>query len=264
MSSKEPEFKGLEGVYKLVARLRAPNGCPWDRKQTNESLKYNLIEESYELLDAIERKDDRAIAEELGDILFLVLMHIRIAEEEGRFTLDDVTDGIIQKMIRRHPHVFGEVRVESHDEILQNWEKIKRKERKSIFEGISFGMPALLLAQNVGEKARRVGFDWPSPEGIIDKIREELDEFLEAKAHGDREKIEEEFGDVLFSLVNLARHLGIDAEGALRKTVRKFVERFQQIEAEARRRGVDIEKMSLQEMDAIWESAKSNPSSTKS
>ncbi len=250
------KFEGLQGVYELVKRLRAPDGCPWDRKQTNQSLKYNLIEEAYELLDAIERDDNRAMAEELGDILFLVLMHTRIAEEEGRFTLDDVTGGIIQKMIRRHPHVFGDDEVKSHEDVLKNWEQIKKQERKSIFDGISYGVPALLLAQNVGEKARRVGFDWPDPSGIIDKIREELEEFLNAREDGDRDKIEEEFGDILFALVNLARHLDIDAEGALRKTVRKFVNRFQKIEEEAKNRGIPLENMTLDEMEAVWQAAK--------
>ncbi len=254
MSKKSPDFKGLVGVYELVKRLRAPDGCPWDRKQTNKSLKYNIIEEGYELIDAIDSDDNRAMMEELGDLLFLVLMHIRIAEEEGRFTLEDVTSGIIDKMVSRHPHVFGDVKVNSHDEILENWEKIKKKERKSIFDGISFGVPALLLAQSVGERARRVGFDWPDPHGIIDKIREEIDEFLDAS--DDKEKLEEEFGDLLFALVNLARHLGIDAEDALRKTVRKFILRFQKIEEAARQKGVDLEEMTLDEMEEIWQSAK--------
>ncbi len=256
MSKKPPDFKGLNGVYELVKRLRAPDGCPWDRKQTNKSLKYNVIEEAYELLDAIDRDDNKSMMEELGDLLFLILMHIRIAEEEGRFTLEDVTKGIIDKMVSRHPHVFGNTKVETHEEILQNWEKIKGKERKSIFDGISYGVPALLLAQTVGERARRVGFDWDNKHGVVEKIKEEIDEFEEAIQYKDRARLEEEFGDILFALVNLARHLDINAEDALRNTVRKFISRFRKIEEFASRKGIHLSDLSLEEMEKIWQMAK--------
>ena len=253
---KDEKFEGLEGIWKLVNRLRAPDGCPWDREQTNQSLRYDLIEEAYEVLDAIEREDDRSLMEELGDIIFLALMHTKIAEDENRFSLDDVTKTIINKMIERHPHVFGDKKFKDQNELLENWEKTKQKKKKRLFDGIVFSMPALLLAQRVGERARRVGFDWPNIDGVVEKVKEELNEFIQAQKEGDSKRAQEEFGDLLFSLVNLARHLNIDAEGALRQTVRKFVRRFEKIEDEAERQGRTVADMTLEEADQIWERAK--------
>lgn len=246
----------IRELYELVTKLRSPEGCPWDREQTNETLKNTLIEESYEVLEAIESGDPEKLKEELGDVLFLVLMHVRIAEEMGYFTLDEVVEFTKKKMVERHPHVFGEREFKDRDELLTNWEKSKKK---GTFDGLTFSLPALMLAQLVSERARRLGFDWPDPRGVLDKIEEEIGEFREALKCGNitkKSKIEEELGDILFALANLSRHMGVEAEEALKYTVRKFVERFKLMESYARKGKMRFEDLSLEEMEELWQRAK--------
>lgn len=242
----------LDRVWELVTVLRGPEGCPWDRAQTSESIKMNLVEEAYEAVEAIEEKDDRKLKEELGDLLLVLLLHVRIAEDEGRFTLREVVDELLDKIIERHPHVFGERRFRTQEELLRNWESSKRD---GVFGGLPTGLPALLLAEKIGKRAARVGFDWPRSEDVLEKLSEELKEFQEV-VHRDPEKAQEEFGDILFTLANYARHLGISPEEALRKTNRKFLERFRAMEALARSQGKKLSELTLEELDRLWEEAK--------
>lgn len=249
-------FDELVGV---MARLRRKDGCPWDREQSHESLKPYIIEETYEVLDAIDRKDDDELREELGDLLLQIVFHAQIAAEQSRFTMDDVAAAIVEKLKRRHPHVFGNVEVEDSREVLRNWEEIKKEEGKdSVLEGVPDGLPALLKAQRVQEKVRRVGFDWESIGGTFDKVREEIGELEKAVKDGDQAGIEDEFGDILFSLVNVARFLDINAEESLRQTTKKFSHRFRYIENRIEEKGErPIEEYSLEELDALWNEAKS-------
>lgn len=253
-------MKKLYALVKVMKRLRGKNGCPWDREQTQESLKPYLLEEAYELFDAIEKRDDRAMQEELGDLLLQVIFHAQIAQEEGRFTIDDVAGTIVEKLKRRHPHVFGRVKVKGSDHVLENWEQIKKDEgKRSVLGGVPRQLPALLKARRVQEKAKRVGFDWESVTGAFDKVIEETKELKKvvAENQNNRTKVEEEFGDLLFSLVNVSRFLGIDAEESLRKTIIKVTRRFQYIEDAIEKRGrKQIKDYSLQELDALWEEAK--------
>jgi MazG family protein len=256
----------------LVDRLRGPGGCPWDREQTFDTLKPMMLEEAYEVLEAMDSGDRQEFCSELGDLLFQVVFLSRVAEDEGSFQIDDVAQQIITKMIRRHPHVFGEVNASTADEVVQNWESIKRSERAekqgntaavasppSILEGIA-PMPALLTASKLTTKAARVGFDWPNIEEIFAKLHEEVDELKEAllqtSAVSDEGRIEQEVGDLLFVAVNIARFLRIDPETALRKTNRKFVSRFQHIEHRLREAGKDFSQSSLEEMERFWQEAK--------
>ncbi len=249
--------RSFDEIWKIVERLRAPDGCPWDRAQTNETIKYDLVEESYEVLDAIDKKDWNALKEELGDVIFLAMLHTKIAEDERKFSCDDVIDSIVRKMIDRHPHVFGTKKFESQDELLENWEKSKGY---GIFENVNFSLPALMLAQKIGNRAKRVGFDWSRGEDVLEKIQEEVEELKKAKS---KREIEEEIGDLLFSIVNYARHTGINAEEALRKTVKKFVDRFSRIEKKAEEAGKRLEDMTLDEMDTLWEEVKKEMSNDK-
>jgi len=241
-----------------MERLRAENGCPWDRKQTHESLKPYLIEETYEVISAIDSGNDDELKEELGDLLLQIVFHAQIAKEDGRFDIDDVAKTIVEKLIRRHPHVFGDLKVSGSDEVLQNWEKIKKEEGKeSIFDGVPEGLTSLLKARRVQEKAKRVGFDWNNIEGTLDKVKEEFDELSEAIKFGKKEKISEEFGDLLFSLVNVSRFLDIDAEDSLRQTIEKFMKRFKSVEKIIKSKGgKDLKNYTINELDEIWEDVK--------
>jgi MazG family protein len=220
-------------LYRLVdvmKRLRSPGGCPWDREQTHESLKPYLLEEAYEVLSAIDMHDDEELKEELGDLLLQIVFHAQLADEENRFSIDDVAESIVKKLIRRHPHVFSEVKVNGSEEVLQNWEKIKKDEgKKSALDGVPPTLPALLKARRVQEKAKRVGFDWDNAEGAFEKVVEEVNELKKAIVEGKKGSVEEELGDLLFSIVNVSRFLDVDAEDALRKTIHKFMVRFQYI-----------------------------------
>jgi len=243
----------------VLARLRAPNGCPWDREQTHQSLQSHLLEETYEVLEAIDADSPSNLSEELGDLLLQIMLHAQIATEEGTFKTVDVLEAIIAKMERRHPHVFGDVQVSDSQQVLRNWEQIKRAERgdpaKSLFDGIPAGLPALSQALELQRRASRVGFDWESPEPVLDKIAEEARELGDAH---DAETRIHEFGDLLFSLVNAARWLDIDPESALRRANRRFISRFRHIEQSAASTGRPLEDMSLTEMDALWEQAKAD------
>ncbi|HEY8476446.1 MAG TPA: nucleoside triphosphate pyrophosphohydrolase [Chloroflexota bacterium] len=257
----EADVATMEGLRYLVARLRGPNGCPWDRQQTHASLVPFAIEEAYEVADAVDRGDMVALADELGDLLLQVVLHAQLADEEGHFDLTDVLRHISTKLVRRHPHVFGDVRVSGADEVLANWEAIKQAERgedgeaspASVLDDVPKALPALLAAQEIQKRVARVGFDWPDRAGVVAKVREELGELLRARSQETRAQ---ELGDVLFALANLGLHLKVDAEEALRRANHRFAERFRQLEAVCRQRGVKPQDLSLDELDAIWQEVK--------
>jgi len=243
-------------LREIVARLRSPEGCPWDREQTHESLRAALIEECYEAIEAIERADDANFREELGDLLLHVVMHAHMAGERKAFDFEEVVEGICDKLIRRHPHVFGDSRVVESAQVLRLWEQIKRAEKgekRSVMDGLPFAFPALLRAQHAQKKAARVGFDWNEAAQVLDKVEEEIGELREAVSRGMLRNIEEELGDLLFTVVNLARKLGVDAETSLAAATRKFVGRFQAVEAEIAAGGGKIEETSPGEMNALWD-----------
>jgi tetrapyrrole methylase family protein/MazG family protein len=251
----------LPDLIALMATLRGPEGCPWDRKQTTESLKPFLVEECYEVLDALDDGSPEKIKEELGDLLFQIVFHARIAEEQGHFSMHDVIAANIEKMTRRHPHVFGDARLSTDREVLANWEEIKKKEkgyeqRKSILEGIPRHLPSLLRAHNIQERAARVGFDWSRIDDALPKLDEEIAEFKESLKQEDVSGIEEELGDIFFMLVNISRFLGVNPENALRKTISKFIQRFRFIEESAVADGISLNDMTLDEMEALWRKSK--------
>ena len=249
----------LEPLEDVIQTLRSPGGCPWDIVQTHKSLKRNLIEEVYEVIEAIDLEDEKLLCEELGDLLMQVVFHARMAEEAGYFSMQDVIDGITEKLIRRHPHVFGDINVKDADEVLKNWEAINRaekQERKSILDGIPKDLPALMAGYKLQYKASKVGFDWPDIDPVWDKLEEELRELEEAIADGETSRIESELGDVLFTLVNLSRFLKIDAEVALSGANRKFKKRFSYIEDKVKEKQQKWEHLSLIELDDLWNEAK--------
>jgi MazG family protein len=250
----------VQQLCAIVAALRQPDGCPWDREQTHESLRAGLIEEAYEVVEAINQKDDANFCEELGDLLLQPIFHAQIATEEGRFTFDDVARRIVEKLLRRHPHVFGEDRCADSTEVLRKWDDIKRAEKgdqaTSALDGISGGLPALIRAEKVQKKAARVGFDWSEAAPVVAKIREELAEVETEVAQGATARIEEEIGDLLFSVVNLARKLKVDGETALQSATDKFSTRFRKVEALARERSIVLDKLSLAELDTLWDEVK--------
>ncbi len=248
----------FERLCEIMHRLRSPGGCPWDREQTHSSLIKYLIEESYEVAESIQMGDDLELRKELGDVLLQVVFHAEIAAAENRFTIDDVIEAINAKMIQRHPHVFGNARVDDSEGVLRQWESIKKEERgegSSILDGIPVALPALLRAERLQTRASKVGFDWENPSQVLDKIREELNE-LEEVLNKSKEKVTEELGDLLFAVANLARFLKIDPEQALQDCNRKFLQRFRHIETTLRSRGSSVEHAGLAEMDALWEEAK--------
>ncbi|NTU41757.1 MAG: nucleoside triphosphate pyrophosphohydrolase [Nitrospirales bacterium] len=249
----------FQRLLDIMAALRAENGCPWDREQTRESLKPFLIEETYEVLEAIDEGDPKMIREELGDLLFQIVFHCRIAQERGEFTAEDVIAGIAGKMTARHPHVFGSERFETSEEVVRQWDQRKKeegKQRESVLEGIPRELPALMRAQRIQARASRVGFDWQRVEDVMEKLEEELGEFRAALEKKDQQEIEDELGDVFFSLVNISRFVGVNPEDALRKTISKFISRFRHIEIRASEMGKTLSDMSLEEMDSLWEEAK--------
>lgn len=248
----------LSSFQDVIAHLRAPGGCPWDRKQTHQTLRSELLEETYEVLAALDADDMEALEEELGDLMLQILFHAQIAAEDGDFKLIDSTQHVIEKLVRRHPHVFGEEKVEDADKVLQNWERIKREERgeeafSSMLSGINRALPALSQAMEIQRRVARVGFDWASAGPVAAKVREELQEFLQAS---DVDEHLAEMGDLLFSLVNVARWHDIDAESALRQANQRFMDRFAALERRAQVQGKPLEEMTLEEMDALWEQAK--------
>jgi len=249
----------FQNLCDIVARLRAPGGCPWDREQTNESLLPAVIEEAYELVEAVRAKDDAHFREELGDLLLLVVMHAEIAREAGRFDIDDVLGDVSQKLVRRHPHVFGTSDARDSGAVLKQWESIKRTEKKAdshYLASLPKALPGLVRAQKAQSKAARVNFDWTDMRDVVAKVEEELGETKEAMASKDRARIDDEIGDMIFAMVNLARKCKIDAESALQRATDKFVARFNRLEAELRMRGKQLGDVELPEMDAIWDQIK--------
>ena len=252
--------KEMDRFIEIVARLRAPGGCPWDREQTHKSLLSCLLDETYEFFEAAEENDSRKMREELGDLLLQVVLHAQIATDDGRFTIEDVARGISDKLIHRHPHVFGTTQVSNTDEVLSNWEKIKKEEkkehRKYLVDDIPEAMPALFRAEKMQRRVARVGFDWTDVRPVLEKVIEEFNEFKEAILKGDQANAEEELGDIMFALVNVARHHKICAEDSLRATTHKFARRFRYIEDRYSQEGKDIHKATLEEMDRYWEEGK--------
>jgi MazG family protein len=255
----------FEELVALIARLRAPGGCPWDREQTHQSVKPMTIEEAYEVAEAIDEADDHALAGELGDLALQVVFHAQIAADEGRFTVSDVLRHVAEKMVRRHPHVFGQETADTPEQVLRNWEKVKEAERTerhgapaSMLDGVSRGLPAVMEAFQMGTKVGRVGFDWPDAAAVLEKLDEEVGELKEALQAGGSGSpaVAEELGDLLFVAVNLGRVLGVDPESALKAANRKFRRRFRHVEDRLRESGRGPGDSTLQEMDALWEEAK--------
>lgn len=263
----EKKHANIEKLVNLVEQLRGDNGCPWDKEQTRETLKPMLIEEAYEVLDALDSEDPIELKEELGDLLFQVVFHARIAQERGEFDMADVINRSHEKMVRRHPHIFGNANLNTSEDVLKNWEDIKAAEKgiqsasnpeseRSLLDGIPSKLPALHRAYQMTAKASRVGFDWPHLEDILTKMHEEASELVEALSRQDADKIADEVGDLLFVVVNVARFLGIDPETALSRSNRKFYRRFRYVESAIKRQGRELKTASLAEMDALWEEAK--------
>lgn len=256
----------LESLIEIMAKLRSKQGCPWDREQTHQSLIQYLIEESYEVIDAIKQENPQLLADELGDLLLQIVFHAQIATENDQFGMDEVINAVCNKMIRRHPHVFSDTKINSVGDVLTNWEEIKQQEklnrdRTSILDGIPNHLPALMRAEKIQSKAKKSGFDWENIQGTLEKLNEEIKEFQTAISDKDQDNMEEELGDLLFSIVNVARHLDLDPELALARTNDKFIKRFHYIEAQAHAQNRSIDSMSLAEMDQLWEAAKKTPSS---
>jgi tetrapyrrole methylase family protein/MazG family protein len=251
----------FDQLLAIMRRLRAPGGCPWDAEQTHESLTRYLLEETYEVIEAIDEKSPQHLKEELGDLLLQPVFHAAIAEEAGEFTIDDVISSLCEKLIRRHPHVFGDMEIKDSSAQIENWERIKRQEkgaeRASALSGVPNCLPALLRAHKVSEKAARVGFDWEHSDQVHAKVLEELHEFEEAWAGGDPTRMEDELGDLLFSIVNLGRFLSLNPEEALRKTISRFQKRFEYVEEALISQGRQMQDASMSEMDILWEQAKS-------
>jgi len=252
----EEKLKAFERLLNIMDELREK--CPWDRKQTLESLRHLTIEETYELSDAIVEGDLEEIKKELGDLMLHLVFYSKIGEEKNAFSVAEVLNGVCEKLIHRHPHIYGDVEVADEEEVKANWEKIKLKEgngNRSVLEGVPKSLPALVKAIRIQDKARGVGFDWDNKEQVFEKIQEELQEF-KVEADQQSDKIEDEFGDVLFSMINYARFIGINPEDALEKTNKKFIKRFQYLEKESKAEGKVMGEMSLEEMDKYWEAAK--------
>ncbi len=251
----------FDRLVQIFERLRAPGGCPWDAEQDHKSISQCIIEESYEFFDAILNEDKVHMQEELGDVLLQVIFHSIIARDLGEFCLRDVINGLADKLISRHPHVFADVALNSSKEVIRNWEKLKKSEkgkiaRESILDGIPKSLPSILAARKIQSIVSRVGFDWKDALGVMEKIREEIEELDQAIHSKNTDSMEDEIGDLLFSVVNLARKCRVDPEAALRRTNRKFRKRFKTIEKESKSRGISLEEMNLQEMDQIWEESK--------
>ena len=262
--SEEKTAQAFLRLHEIVARLRAPDGCPWDREQTHMSLRRHLIEEAYEVQDAIETGDDAHLCEELGDLLLQPMLHAQIAAEENRFDIAEVLNTLSDKLVRRHPHVFGEIEADSSEEVLKNWDAIKKQERIergqsepiSVLGDVQTALPALMLALEVSKKAARTGFEWPDLGGVLDKLHEETAELEEALKESSAERVEEELGDLLFTVVNIARWKKIDPELALRDMTLRFRARFAKMEAAARQNGKQISELSPEKWEELWQEAK--------
>lgn len=254
MNSMEEKLKVFGELLDIMDRLRAE--CPWDKKQTNESLRNLTIEETYELADAILDGKPDEIMKELGDLLLHIVFYAKIGSEKGHFDMADITRNLIEKLIYRHPHIFGETEVSDADDVKKNWEELKMREGRAVLQGVPGSLPAMIKANRIQEKVRSVGFDWDEPDQVWDKVREELDELEKEVREGNREKMESEFGDLMFSVINAARLYGIDPETALEKTNLKFIKRFEYLEKNTLEKGRKLKDMNLDEMNGIWEQAK--------
>jgi MazG family protein len=258
----------FQRLVEIMARLRAPGGCPWDREQTYDSIKPYTVEETYEVMDAIDRRDFQSLAEELGDLTLQVVFYAQIAAEEGRFTVSDSLDAINAKLIRRHPHVFSDGGAKTSEQVLKRWDEIKKEEKRDkgeapqgLLDTVVRQQPALLEATQISRKAAGAGFDWPALEPVLDKVREELDELADARQRASQQDLEGEVGDLLFTLVNVARFLKVDPEQALRKTNAKFRRRFSHVETELAARGRTPAQSDIEEMESLWQQAKTQESS---
>ncbi len=255
MNTREDQLNAFDRLLTIMDELRAQ--CPWDKKQTMETLRHLTIEETYELGDAILENDLDEVKKELGDVLLHIVFYAKIGSETNDFDIADVCNEICEKLITRHPHVYGDVEVADEEEVSRNWENIKLKEgKKSVLEGVPNGLPSLVKANRIQDKVSGVGFDWEKPEQVWEKVQEELGEFQQEVAQGNKDRMESEFGDVLFSMVNYGRFLEIDPENALERTNKKFIKRFQYLEGKAKENGKALKEMTLAEMDVFWEEAK--------
>lgn len=255
MNARAEQLKAINRLLNIMDELRAQ--CPWDKKQTMESLRHLTIEETYELGDAILENDLEEVKKELGDLLLHIVFYAKIGSETKDFDIADVANGICEKLINRHPHIYGDVKVENEEEVKQNWENIKLKEgKKSVLEGVPDSLPSMVKANRIQEKVAGVGFDWEHPEQVFEKVKEELSELQVEIKHGNPDRLESEFGDVLFSMINYARFLDINPENALERTNKKFIKRFQYLEEKAKQAGKSLKDMTLAEMDVFWEEAK--------
>lgn len=251
----------IDDLLRIMEILRSPSGCPWDMAQTHESIKKDFIEETYEVIEAINKNDKVLLQEELGDVLMQVVFHARIEEEAGSFVFDDVVDGICKKLIERHPHVFGNVAVNGTDDVLTNWDTIKRKSKhqdtfSSAMDAVPRELPALMRSTKIQQKAKKSGFDWKNSEGAFEKLSEELEELKDACKENNSEHIAEELGDVLFSVVNVSRFLNVDAEEALTAATDKFIQRYKIVEKTAAEQGIDMKESDISELDRLWNEAK--------
>ena len=259
------EFKekyNFDDLVKIMKCLRSEDGCPWDREQDHQSIKKNFIEETYEVIEAINKNDPELLCEELGDVMLQVVFHAEMESEKDVFAIDDVTDGICKKLIERHPHIFSDITVNSVDDVLTNWDQIKNKSknRKTSTESmlsVPNELPALMRSDKVQHKAKKVGFDWDSIEPVYEKLDEEIAELKQASTENDKKHIEEELGDVLFTVVNISRFLDCDAEECLQNATNKFIDRFSKVEKLAKERNIDLQLTSLEILDKIWQEAKS-------
>jgi MazG family protein len=265
---RQPVGGKFERLVEIMARLRAEGGCPWDRQQTFDSIKPYTLEETYEVLDAIDRRDWRALAEELGDLILQAVFYAQMAAEEGHFSIADSLDAINAKLVRRHPHVFGDGTAKTAEQVLARWNEIKEEEKrergeekKGLLDSVLRNQPALMEAAHLSKKAASAGFDWPDIAGVIEKMREEISELEKAREGGSQEKMEEEIGDLLFTVVNVARFLGVDPEQALRRTNAKFRARFAEVENGLAARGRDFRQTTIEEMEELWQQAKSKEES---
>jgi len=255
MSNRKEQLAALDRLLTIMDELRAQ--CPWDRKQTFESLRHLTIEETYELADAILDKDLKSMEGELGDLLLHIFFYAKIGSESQSFDIGSIAQAISEKLISRHPHIYGDVKVADEEEVKRNWEQLKLKEGKdSVLSGVPNSLPAVIKANRIQDKVAGVGFDWEAPDQVLEKVKEELSEFSQEVVHGDKDAMEAEFGDVLFSMINYARFLGIDPESALERTNKKFIKRFKYLESEAKSQGTTLKDMTLDEMDRYWQEAK--------
>ena len=261
MDFKEKPKYGFQDLVEIMKMLRAPGGCPWDREQTHKSIRQNFIEETYEVIEAIDTEDRELLKEELGDVLLQVVFHSEMESEKGSFDINDVCDGICKKLIVRHPHIFSDVKADTTDEVLSNWDKIKmqtksQKTQSDAMDSVSKSLPSLMRSEKLQKKAAKVGFDWPDVNGALQKVEEETQELQKAIEDGDKKGMEEELGDLLFSVVNVSRFLKVDSEEALYYACDKFTSRFKKVEALAKERGIDMESAPLSLLDSLWDEVK--------